>query len=78
MNAAEMTLAKFDEILARANFSLLTYPERHAFEGAGPRALIAEVDDVIIIADNGEFEVMCFDGEWSFSFNSEGKRVRVM
>ena len=42
MKASEMTTEKFDEILPSLKFSLLQYPDRYAYEGAGPRCLIAE------------------------------------
>lgn len=45
MLADEMSLEAFDAILKRATFKVLHYPERYAYEGAGPRCLYARVGD---------------------------------
>ena len=84
MKADEMTVEKFDEILPTLQFSLLTYPTRHGFEGAGPRCLIAEYendgDAVTVLFDNGNYEVYGEEGTefWCISISSEfGERIQI-
>ena len=86
MKASEMTVEKFDEILPTLQFSLLTYPTRHGFEGAGPRCLIAEYENddgngAIILFDNGNYEILGQDGDefWTVSISSEfGERIQIL
>ena len=77
MKASEMTTEKFDEILPSLKFSLLQYPDRYAYEGAGPRCLIAEfsasrsclnaeydrpeVDGITVLFENGVYTVVGYD-----------------
>jgi len=85
MKASEMTVEKFDEILPTLQFSLLTYPTRHGFEGAGPRCLIAESDEVVVLFDNGNYEIYGWDDSveegdspWCISISSEfGERIQI-
>mgnify|MGYP006276947315 CR=1 FL=1 len=81
MKADEMTAHKFDEILPTLNFQLLTYPTRYGFEGAGPRCLIAETEEFVVLFDNGEYEVYGFDDAelpWCVAINSEfGGRIQI-
>ena len=78
MKASEMTVEKFDEILPTLQFALLQYPERYAYEGAGPRCLIAEydgvkIDGITVLFENGVYTVVgydktdpdCGDGTWN-------------
>ena len=85
MKASEMTTEKFDEILPQLQFSLLTYPTRYGFEGAGPRCLIAEyendADTVTVLFDNGDYEIFGEDGTefWCVSISSEfGERIEIL
>lgn len=71
MKASEMTVEKFDEILPTLKFELLTYPTRYAYEGAGPRCLIASTDDFDVLFENGEYCVVGFEDEldpWNVMF----------
>ena len=71
MKASEMTVEKFDEILPTLKFELLTYPTRYAYEGAGPRCLIASTDDFDVLFENGEYCVVGFENEldpWNVMF----------
>ena len=89
MKADEMTVEKFDEILPTLQFSLLTYPTRHGFEGAGPRCLIAEYetgnDGFTVLFDNGNYEIYGWDDSveegdspWCISISSEfGERIQI-
>jgi len=84
MKADEMTVEKFDEILPTLQFTLLTYPTRYGFEGAGPRCLIAEYendgDAVTVLFDNGNYEVYGEEGTkfWCISISSEfGEREQI-
>jgi hypothetical protein len=84
MKADEMTVEKFDEILPTLQFTLLTYPTRYGFEGAGPRCLIAEYengnDGITVLFDNGNYEVYGEEGTqfWCLSISSEfGERIQI-
>ena len=87
MNVEKMTLEKFDEILPTLTFKLLTYPERHAYEGAGPRCLIAnwwvsDTDSLDILFENGDYSVFGFDENeepWCVEFDGEfGTREELL
>ena len=71
MNVNKMTLEKFDALLPTLQFSLLDYPARYAYEGAGPRCLIASTDDFDVLFENGEYCVVGFEDEldpWNVMF----------
>ena len=81
MNANEMTLEVFDGLLARANFRLLNENERMGYAGAGPRCLLATVDDFDILFEEGTFNVFYFNEEtgdtWCVGFTEEGDREEI-
>jgi len=82
MLADEMSLEAFDAILNRAEFKVLDYPARYAYEGAGPRCLYACVDDLDILYEGGVYTVFGCDGEycdnsWCVSFTDDGERERL-
>ena len=85
MKADEMTVQKFDEILPTLQFRLLAYPYRHAYEGAGPRCLFAEGEEVVVLFDNGDYEIYGWDFShdevdlpWCVSISSEfGERTQI-
>ena len=81
MTADEMTLEVFDEILSKVKFELLNYPDRYAYEGAGPRCLIGRYADMDILFENGEFTVHGgenFDEIWCVGFNESGERQQLI
>lgn len=81
MTADEMTLEVFDEVLSKVNFELLSYPDRYAYEGAGPRCLIARYADMDILFENGEFHVNggdTFDEIWCVAFSESGERHQLI
>jgi hypothetical protein len=92
MKVSEMTLEKFDAILPSLKFELLTYPERYAYEGAGPRCLIAEydrpnVDGITVLFENGVYTVIGYDETvddfndeiWNVNFDAEtGEREVIL
>ena len=83
MTSDEMTLERFDVLLPTLKFELLTYPDRYAYEGAGPRCLIArDVFDVLF--ENGEYTVFGLDDDeidretWCVMFNADnGERIEL-
>jgi len=79
MIADEMSLEAFDAILNRAEFKVLDYPARYAYEGAGPRCLYARVgDDLDILYEAGVYTVQGWDDDleegWVVSFTDDGDR----
>jgi len=80
MLADEMSLEAFDAILNRAEFKVLDYPARYAYEGAGPRCLYARVgDELDILYEGGVYTVFGCEGDglyWCVSFTDDGERVR--
>jgi len=83
MLADEMSLEAFDAILNRAEFKVLDYPARYAYEGAGPRCLYAIVDGLEILYEGGVYTVfgcggdeLC-DNSWCVSFTDDGERERL-
>jgi hypothetical protein len=83
MLADEMSLEAFDAILNRAEFQVLDYPARYAYEGAGPRCLYASVDDLEILYEGGVYTVFGCEGDelcdssWCVSFTDDGERERL-
>jgi hypothetical protein len=84
MIADEMSLEAFDAILNRAEFKVLDYPARYAYEGAGPRCLYARVgDDLDILYEGGVYTVFGCEGDglcdnsWCVSFTDDGERERL-
>jgi len=82
MIADEMSLEAFDAILNRAEFKVLDYPARYAYEGAGPRCLYARVgDDLDILYEAGVYTVFGWDDDleegWCVSFTDDGERERL-
>jgi hypothetical protein len=77
MKASEMTVEKFDEILPQLQFSLLQYPARMAYEGAGPRCLIAHYDGLDVLFESGSYEIYGNDEDdnvfnyWCVSIDNE-------
>lgn len=63
-----------NELLKRATFSLLDYPARYAYEGAGNDCLYAYLDDVEveILLEDGVFTVHGLDEDnepWCMAFD---------
>jgi hypothetical protein len=83
MNPDFLTLEVFDALLKTASFRTLTDYERMSFAGAGPRCLIAEVDNLVILCENGEFGVFgSYDEDgfepWEVTFDAEtGERTEL-
>jgi hypothetical protein len=83
MTADEMSLEAFDAILDRAEFKLLTYPARYAYEGAGPRCLYAAVSGLDILYEGGVYTVFGCDGDglcdsgWCVEFTDDGERDQI-
>jgi len=83
MIADEMSLEAFDAILNRAEFKVLDYPARYAYQGAGPRCLYAAVNGLDILYEGGVYTVFGCDGDglcddnWCVSFTDDGVRERL-
>ena len=81
-NVEDITVEFLDGILGYLSFKLLTYPDRYTYEGAGPRCLYAEWNDLEILCEYGDYYVMGngADGEpFSVAFNMEtGERTQQL